>query len=182
MASFRQDVNCPEKRKDLNNSMARETTLPPVSKYSKLHATLRPTPLRMFSVSDLDEIRVHLLTAQQLDNMTSTTAEDRGSHLRFSREVGLEERPMPRSKHSLADIKAVIAPDPQEYSRLKTVPSPTRRHMLPGANLAPKKEAATLNRRKGSVPDLGLGPMTTVQEGCLDSRRLLILSWPEQNH
>ncbi|MCJ1469846.1 hypothetical protein MMC07_008489 [Pseudocyphellaria aurata] len=35
--------------------------------------------------------------------------------------------------------------------------------------MAPKKEAATLKRRKGSVSDLGLGPMTTVQEGCLDS-------------
>lgn len=119
----------------------------------------------------------NLLTMPQLENMTNTTAEDRTSHAHLSRGVGLEGWPMPRSKCSLADIKTAIVADPQDYSRSTTIPSPTRRHMLPGPNLTPKKEA-TLNKRKGSVSDLGLGPMTTVQEGCLDSRRLLRLSWP----
>lgn len=83
---------------------------------------------------------------------------------------------MHRSNRSLADIKAVVVADPQEYCRSTTTPTLTRRHLLPAANLAPMKEAATLNRRKGSVPDLGVEPMTTVQESCLDSRRLLRLS------
>lgn len=125
--------------------------------------------------------KFNLLTMEQLGNMTATAAEDRSFDAHLGRGIGLEEWPMPRTKRSLADIKAVVA-DPQQYSRSTTVPSPTRRHMLPGANLAPKKEAATPNRRKGSVSDLGPGPMTTVQEGCLDSRRFLRLRWPGQTH
>lgn len=104
--------------------------------------------------------------------MKSNTAEGRSPYARFSRGVGLEGWTRPRSKRSLANIKTVVVADPLEY------PSPTGRRMLPAANLALKKETATLNKRKGSVSDLGLGPMTTVQEGCLDSRRLLRLSQP----
>lgn len=123
----------------------------------------------------------NLLTAQQLENMTSKAVDDLTSHAHRSRGVGLERWPMQHANRSLADIKAVVVADPQDYGRSTTIPILTRRHMLPGANLVPMKEAATLNKRKGSIPDLGLGPMTTVQEGCLDSRRLLRLSGPEEN-
>lgn len=114
----------------------------------------------------------NLLTIYQLQNMKSNTAEDRSPHARFGRGLGLEGWPRPRSKRSLANIKTVVVADPLEC------PSPTGRRMLPAAHLALKKETATLNKRKASVADLGLGPMTTVQEGCLDSRRLLRLSRP----
>lgn len=105
--------------------------------------------------------------------MASKAAEDRSSHAQFGRVGGHEGGPVSRSKRSLADIKTALAGDPHRCSRSTDVSSPTKRQMLPGASLAPKKDAATLKRRKGSVPDIGLGPMTTVQEGCLDSRRLL---------
>lgn len=57
MASFRQDVNPLERSKGLNNLIARETARPPVSKYNDVHTNLRPLPLRMLSVSGLDEIK-----------------------------------------------------------------------------------------------------------------------------
>ena len=86
---------------------------------------------------------------------------------------------MPRSKRSREDIRAVgnVAADPQCASRSTAVLSATQRHMLPEANLA-WKEVGRLNKRKGSLSDLGLGPMTTVQEGCLDSRMFWRLNMP----
>lgn len=80
---------------------------------------------------------------------------------------------MPRSKGSQGDLRTITSrvAEPLCCSRSATIPSSPNRHMLPGANFAPKKEVASSNKRKASVPDLGLGTMTTVQEGCLDSRK-----------
>lgn len=74
MASFRQDVNRLGKSNGLNDSIARETIRPPLSKYSNLHASLRPTPLRMVSVSSLNGIEfqsAYNSTAREHDKQDS---------------------------------------------------------------------------------------------------------------
>ena len=45
------------------------------------------------------------------------------------------------------------------------------RNMLPGSSWSAKKREAVQSRRKPSVSDVDLSPMTTLQEISLDSRR-----------
>lgn len=82
--------------------------------------------------------------------------------------------PLLRSKHSRSDMVSVIGESKgtQDPSQAATSASPKLRHMPSHPNLMTRKpELLSSKKRKASVPDVSLGPMTTVQEGLLDSRK-----------
>ena len=59
----------------------------------------------------------------------------------------------------------------EEPSPTTKAPSFGLRNMLPGSSWGAKKREAVQSRRKPSVSDVDLSPMTTLKEISLDSRR-----------
>lgn len=74
----------------------------------------------------------------------------------------------PRMNRAAATNIVARSEDPSPTTK---APSFGLRNMLPGSSWSAKKREAVQSRRKPSVSDVDLSPMTTLQEISLDSRR-----------
>lgn len=64
----------------------------------------------------------------------------------------------------------------QDPSQAAITSRPNLRPMASHPNLTTRKpELLSSKKRKASVPDVNIGPMTTVQEGLLDSRKYIAI-------
>lgn len=95
--------------------------------------------------------------------------------------MGFHKWPLLKSKGSRRDVRGVLfgSKECQDTSNAAQEVTLKPKHLASQAITEPKtSELLSSKKRKVSVPDLALEPMTTVYEGLLDSRKWFVEQVP----